>query len=308
MVTDPPTVIKRVLVTGATGIVGVPLCRQLTEKGVKIVAYSRTAGNHDLPADVSHVIGDILDPDSIEKAVNGCDVVFHAAAAVHGSVSRYAEFYRINVQGTESVINAARRFGAKLVHVSTVNVAGFRSGELADAYAATKSEAEELVQRAVSDGLDAVIVRPATVFGTEIGRAGLLVDRLLSGTLRILPAPSRRISPVWSEDLAGALIRAADMADTGRTFTIAGPTITTGEFVKQVCDAAGTRRPIASIPAWMFAVPLQLAWWGRGLTHWTPPVTVESLLNGSAHEGQQAAEELGFQYTTISDIFSSLRS
>jgi dihydroflavonol-4-reductase len=305
MVTDPPTVIKRAFVTGATGIVGAPLCLQLAEKGVDVIAFSRTTRNHGLPTEVGHVAGDILDPDAIENAARGCDVVFHVAAAVHGSASSYPEFQKVNVQGTENVINVAQRLGAKLIHVSTVNVAGFRSGRLADSYAATKSEAEELVEQAVADGLNAVIVRPATVFGTEIGRAGLLIDRLLTGTLKILPAPARRISPVWSEDLAVALIRAAEVSSPGKVFTVAGPTLTTGEFVKRVCEAAGTRRPIVSIPGWMFAVPLQLAWWGRGLTRWTPPVTVEALMNGSAHDGHQASEDLGFQYTAIGDIFGS---
>jgi hypothetical protein len=53
----------------------------------------------------------------------------------------------------------------------------------------------------------------------------------------------------------------------------------------------------------MFSVPLQLAWWLRKVTRWTPPVSVESLMNGSAHDGAVAASELGFQYTDIDEIF-----
>jgi uncharacterized protein YbjT (DUF2867 family) len=167
----------------------------------------------------------------------------------------------------------------------------------------TKSVAEELVMEAVDDGLTASIVRPATVFGNELGRAGLLVDRLLEGSLRVLPAPSRRISPVWSGDLAKALILAAADDHSGRVFTVAGPTVSTGEFVKSVTGAADTRGVMLSIPAGMFSVPLQLAWWLRKVTRWTPPVSVESLMNGSVHDGAVAASELGFQYTDINEIF-----
>ena len=303
MVTNPAIGFKHAFVTGATGIVGVPLCRALVRAGVSVTAFSRNLTPDALPEEVVHVSGSILDGDAVAAAAKGANVVFHVAAAVHGSASTYSDFESVNVTGTENVIDAALESGANLVHVSTVNVKGFRAGALRDSYAETKSVAEELVMEAVDDGLTASIVRPATVFGNELGRAGLLVDRLLAGSLRVLPAPSRRISPVWSEDLAKALILAAADDHSGRVFTVAGPTVSTGEFVKSVTGAADTRGVMLSIPAGMFSVPLQLAWWLRKVTRWTPPVSVESLMNGSAHDGAVAASELGFQYTDINEIF-----
>ena len=101
-----------------------------------------------------------------------------------------------------------------------------------------------------------------------------------------------------------ALVRAGDVGDTGRTYTVAGPPMSTGEFVKSVAASAGVGGPKLSIPAWMFAVPLQLAWWGKSVTRWTPPVSVESLVHGSEHDGSQAALDLGFTYTPLAEIFS----
>jgi dihydroflavonol-4-reductase len=305
MVTDPAVGIKHAFVTGATGIVGVPLCRELVAIGAKVTAYSRSSGEYGLPASVEHSIGSILDADVMTAAAGDADVIFHVAAAVHGSVSTYAEFERMNVDGTANVIRVAREIGAKLVYVSSVNVAGFRAGDLADSYAETKSKAEELIAEAVGDGLDAMVVRPATVFGNEAGRAGLIVDRLLAGTLKFLPAPSRKISPVWSVDLGRALIGAALFGEAGRVYTVAGPTLSTGEFVRSVWQSGGLKGPVIMIPGWIFAVPLQLAWWAKGVTRWTPPVSVESLLSGSSHDGSEAARELGFEYSTIDKIFGS---
>jgi nucleoside-diphosphate-sugar epimerase len=299
---------KHAFVTGFTGIVGVALCRKLIEMGVQVTGYSRGTSANRLPDGVQHVRGDVRDKAGFVASAAGADVIFHVAAAVHGSASSYKEFEEMNVKGTQNAIHAASEVGAKLVHVSTVNVAGFRNGDLVDPYAATKSEAEDLIGETVASGLDAVIVRPASVFGSEQGRAGLLVDRLLSGSLKVLPAPSRRISPVWSDDLAVALIAASGVGVAGRTYTVAGPTLSTGDFVQGVCEAAGLKKPLVSIPAVLFAVPLQLAWWGRYLTRWTPPVSVESLMNGSAHDGAHAAGELGFSYTDIFEIFSDYRS
>jgi dihydroflavonol-4-reductase len=308
MVTNPSMSIKRAFVTGATGIVGLPLCRELVSAGIRVTAYSRSAAEFEFPDEVDAVSGDILDVGSMVSAADGCDVIFHVAAAVHGSASDYSEFQKVNVTGTENAIQAARANGAKLVHVSTVNVEAFRSGDLKDDYASTKARAEELVSEAVDAGLEAVIVRPASVFGNEQGKAGLLVDRLLVGTLKVLPAPSRNISPVWSGDLARALVSAARVGESGRVYTIAGPTVSTGDFVKKVCDTGGFQEPYMSLPAWIFAVPLQAAWWLRKVTRWTPPVSVESLLSGSVHDGSESALALNFEYSSIEQIFRSAAS
>lgn len=306
MVADHPMRFKHAFITGATGIVGVPLCKKLAEMGIRVTAYSRNSGSFDPPSSVRHVQGDILDPVVLTGAASGADVFFHVAAAVHGSESTLAGFEAMNVNGTANAIRAAFDAGAKLIHVSTVNVEGFHSGVLTDEYASTKARAEELVRDAVKDGLDAVIVRPATVFGNEPGRAGLIVDRLLSGSLRVLPAPSRKISPVWAGDLAVALIRAAESGKTGQTYTVAGPTMSTREFVASVSESASVPSPRLSIPVWAVTVPLQLAWWGRRITRWTPPVSVETVRAGSVHDGSQAASELGFSYTPISEIFGGI--
>lgn len=304
MVADPTMSFKHAFITGATGIVGVPLCRKLAGMGVQITAYSRTTAGAVLPSGVRHIQGDILDPIALSGAASGADVIFHLAAAVHGSESTRAGFEAVNVTGTANVIRAALDAGARLVQVSTVNVEGFRNGVLTDDYASTKARAEELVLGAVKDGLDAVIVRPATVFGSEPGRAGQIVDRLLSRSLRAVPAPSRKISPVWSADLAVALINAAGSGEPGRIYTIAGPTMSTGEFVASVSGSAGVPPPRFSIPAWAVVAPLQLAWWARKITRWSPPVSVETVRRGSVYDGSQAAVELGFSYTPISEIFT----
>jgi len=168
---------------------GIPLCHALAAAGLKVTAYSRSEGEFGFPSGVDHKLGDILDEESLTSAADGADVIFHAAAAVHGSVDNSADFTRLNVDGTANVIKVAENIGAKLVHISSANVAGFRDGYLTDEYAASKSMAEELITAAVNQGLDAVIVRPATVFGNESGKAGMIVDRVMSESLKVLPAP-----------------------------------------------------------------------------------------------------------------------
>ncbi|MBT3994524.1 MAG: hypothetical protein HOF01_01885, partial [Chloroflexi bacterium] len=71
-----------------------------------------------------------------------------------------------------------------------------------------------------------------------------------------------------------------------------------------VCRAGGLRKPLLSMPAWMIAIPLQIAWWLKGVTQLTPPVSIESLLHGSTHDGSRASQDLGIEYTPIEKIFS----
>ena len=308
MVTDPSFRFKHVLVTGGTGIVGQPLRNRLASIGVQTTIISRSKNKSGLPVGVDHVQADVQDFGSLAAVPTDTDVIIHAAAAVHGSASSLTEFEQVNVVGTQNMIRVARELGARLVHVSTVNVEGFNNGTLTDAYAETKARAERLVLDAVQDGLDAVVVRPATVFGNVAGTAGLIVDRLLSGSLVALPAPSRMISPVWAGDLANALMRAADTGETGQIYTIAGPPTSTANFVRSIAENADVSEPMITIPAWLIAIPLQVAWWVRKVTRWTPPVSVEAVRTGSIHEGRAAADDLGFDYTPVSEIFRSANS
>jgi dihydroflavonol-4-reductase len=303
MITDPPPRFKRAFVTGASGIVGFPLCNRLAEMGVEVTAYSRNAENVIFPPGIDRISGDILDADAVLEAAKNADVIYHVAAAVHRSESSYKGFKRMNVDGTANVISVAKSLGVPMIHVSTVSVDAFNRGLLADAYAQTKSEAEVLVLAAVREGLDAVIVRPAMVFGTAGGRAGLIVRRILEGKLKVMPAPSRRINPVWSEDLAKALIRSAQIGASGHIYTVAGPTVSSGDFAKSVSAAAGVASYLVSVPTWSVVLPLQIAWWLKGFTGVTPPVTVDAVRSRVVHDGRVAAADLGFEYTPINEIF-----
>jgi len=306
MISEPTISIKRALVTGGTGIVGTPLVSTLTGSGVDVTVLVRSAQAADSPTtDVRYLIGDISENAFIETLENEkFDVVFNVAAAVHGSAKDRAVFFKINVNGVENVVDYCQRTSTRLVHVSTVNVDSYRRGVLKDHYSESKSLAEEVIDTAVQNGLDAVIVRPATVFGSEPGRAGLLVERVLNGSLKVLPAPRRVISPVWAGDLANALVSAATHGGQGQTYTVAGPATDTRSFIRTVANLTGNRVPLVGVPATLVALPLFLLGILSPITRWTPPVTAKGVLADSIHDGRQAADELGFSYSDLSEIFS----
>src|SRR5438094_10316651 len=115
-------------VTGATGFVGSHVARALAEHGADVRLLVRPNSNTkniaDLKADL--VIGDLRDPVSLEKGIAGCDVIFHVAADYRLWVRDPDEMYRANVEGTQSILEAARKNGVRrIVYTSSVATMGF---------------------------------------------------------------------------------------------------------------------------------------------------------------------------------------
>ena len=182
--TTSPITKGTVLVTGGTGFLGAYVIRELLDKGYAVRAIRR--GN-TLPAFIpAHrlqqaqwIAGDVLDVSGLEEAMEGVDGVIHTAAMVSFSGRDRSELFRVNVEGTANVVNAAltqnvRRF----VHVSSVAALG-RSGQgetvtekksweeskYNTSYAISKFRGEVEVWRGIGEGLPAVVVNPSTILG-----------------------------------------------------------------------------------------------------------------------------------------------
>jgi dihydroflavonol-4-reductase len=180
------------LVTGANGHIGSRIVKMLIERGRKVRAFVRAssdlsglrthgAGRADgapLHDDVEIVRGDVLDPASIDAALEGVSRVFHTAAVFNTRLNDESEMQRANVEGTRNLLAALKKHPVeRLVYTSSVAAIGYtRDPEVIldektwnehpiDVYTATKAESERLVHAAVAEGLDAVIVNPCTVLG-----------------------------------------------------------------------------------------------------------------------------------------------
>lgn len=173
--------IKKVLVTGASGLVGSELVKQLLDKD-----YSVTAIYHSSSLQISHpnfqsVQGDILDPSFLEEIMKGIDCVHHCAAIVSFDKKDKYRLLKINIEGTANVVNACIDAGVKkLIHVSSVSALGrIRSGETItekmnwteetsnSIYGKSKYLGEMEVWRGTGEGLQAVIVNPSLILGGD---------------------------------------------------------------------------------------------------------------------------------------------
>ncbi|HXW59609.1 MAG TPA: NAD-dependent epimerase/dehydratase family protein, partial [Solirubrobacteraceae bacterium] len=169
---------ERCLVTGATGFIGAHLAARLVHEGypVRCLARARSGTASLAKLDVQIVRGDLTDAPSLARAAAGCRHVLHCAALVSDWATR-KEVTAANVAGTRSLLDAcADTSVARFVHFSTTDVYGHPGGanvdethartRFANWYAQTKLDAEaEVHQVRLAGGLDAVILRPATVYG-----------------------------------------------------------------------------------------------------------------------------------------------
>ncbi len=251
--------LKRVLVTGGTGLVGNNIARALVAVGsrVRVLVRDPRATRPFAGLDVEFATGDVTEPVSVAVALEGISGVVHAAGYV-GLGWRHADVHEsVNHIGTRNVAQAARRAGVRLVHVSTINALGHGTRErLADEawvagpnvacpYVTSKQAAGRCVREEIAQGLAAVIVHPSLMFGPwdwkpSSGRMFLEVTR------RFTPlAPAGGISVCDVRDVAQAIVTALAGAPAGRSYVLAGHNLTYLRLWQHMADTARTQRPLA---------------------------------------------------------------
>jgi nucleoside-diphosphate-sugar epimerase len=197
-----------VLVTGASGVVGSALLRELADTEVISLTHHKPVAGQQLRGDVTRPwLG--LRPSDYRSLAARVDVVVHCAASVNFTASR-THLHNVNVRGTGHILRFAEDADARLVHGSTAFIARAGRGSLLDAYAASKATGETLVR---TSGLPHAIARLSTIIGDsctgETARLQAfhhLVGSALVGQLPFLPcAPGTRIDFVPQDTAAVAL-------------------------------------------------------------------------------------------------------
>jgi nucleoside-diphosphate-sugar epimerase len=254
---------SRVLVTGATGLVGQSLCELLARQGFAVRAALRTA--RGLPACIAEgvVVGEIGPDTNWRAALEDVEFVVHLAARVHQPSQRALDpqvYDRINAYGTQRLATAAAAAGVRrLVYVSSVKVNGDGMGDHAycaadppdpqDAYARSKWLAEKLLLEGRDAAHSVALVRPPLVYGPGV-RANFL--RLLDWVYRgrMLPLASvrnrRSLVSVWN--LADLLVRLLTQPEAvGRLWMVSdGDDLSTPDLVREL--AAAMQKPPHLIP------------------------------------------------------------
>jgi 2-alkyl-3-oxoalkanoate reductase len=243
----------RVLLTGATSMIGEYTVRELLCRGHEVHVLQR--GESDLPVNVFR--GDIRDFDVVRTAMSGCDVVIHAAAKV-GLTGSFKEFFSINVEGTRNIMNAAVDVGCRgVVYVSSPSVSYSTTpveggvsppaiDEVMGHYSRTKSIAEREV---INDHrLPAVALRPHLVWGPgDTQLVGRIVERAQQGRLVLVNNGDAVVDSSYIDNVADALVAAAERIGVQENLNSRALVVSNGEprtvasLVESICTAAGVR-------------------------------------------------------------------
>jgi uncharacterized protein YbjT (DUF2867 family) len=241
-----------ILVTGGSGFVGGHVVAALREQDRPVRCLVRDARKAEQPArsGCELVEGDLTDPDSVRRAVDGADVVVHLVAIRQGKPE---QFQRIMVGGTRDLLRLAKEGGAKrFVHMSALGVSE-ETKDLVPYYGA-KWQMERDVE---ASGLPYVIFRPSFVFGRDGGI--LPTFRKLAKLTPVTPiigSGEQRIQPIWADDVGSHFARAIDHEPaTNRIFDLGGPDIVTwNEFWERLKKVLGMRRPSIHVPVGLMRV------------------------------------------------------
>lgn len=257
-------------VTGATGFLGSHVARVLAEQGAELRLLVRPTSDlrnlEGLNAD--RVIGDLRDPATLEKVLSGCDALFHVAADYRLWVRDPDEMYRSNVEGTRSLLDAARKQGVRrIVYTSSVATMGFTSGlasnqgivadeqspvgikDMIGHYKRSKFMAEQVALKAARSGADVVVVNPTTPIGerdikpTPSGR--IIVDFLK----RKFPAyVETGLNLVDATECARGHVQALEKGRAGERYILGGENLTLKQILDRLAAITGLKSPTVKLP------------------------------------------------------------
>lgn len=290
----------RVLVTGATSLMGRGVVDQLLARGDSVVTLQRTAGNG--LAGIEEYLGSVANPDLVLRAADRCDAVVHLAAKV-GITGHAQEFTEVNVAGTRTVLAAAKAAGVRrFVHISSPSVAhagealvGAPAGRADPSttrghYSTTKAVAELAALSADSADFPVVVLRPHLVWGPgDTQLVGRLVERSRQGRLAYVGSGAALIDSTYLSNAVDAIVAGLDhtLEAAGEPLVVSnGEPRPIGELIDGILAAYGQKPPGVRIPT---VIAKGLGWaaeraWDRFDLRGEPPMTVftaEQL--GTAH-------------------------
>lgn len=257
----------KVLVTGSTGFIGGALCRELAGRGYEVHAFHRASSALRLLEElrVLHAIGDLTQAETLLSAMQGIEVVFHAAAQLSGDDP--GRMYAVTVEGTRAVLEAARQAGVRrVVHTSSVAALGVPENGPVDQpgllneshtwnylperwpYGYAKYLAELEVQKAVAEGQDIVIVNPSIVFGA--GDIYRQTSSLLVHVARHkLPAlVEGGANFVHLQDVVDGHLAAMEKGQRGERYILGGENLTLVKAVEKAAVVVGVHPPLIILP------------------------------------------------------------
>ncbi len=312
----------RALVTGAAGFIGSHVVRELVEAGHEVRAlHLPTDDLRNLRGlEAERVAGDVTDADGLRAAMRGCDHVFHLAAVYALWLADPARMRRVNVDGTRSVLEAARATGVeRVVYTSSIARFGgqgpgrratessaFALGPTGDVYARSKADAHEIAVAAARAGQDVVIVAPTGPVGPgDVGPTP--TGRLLLSALSLPAVVVARTVSNFAHvgDMARGHLLAAERGRAGETYLLGAEDVELEVLARRMLSIAGLHKPVLVAPFGLAELAGHAALFvAERVTRRAPlltPAAVAIARLGLAADCTKAVRELGFSPRPLED-------
>ncbi|NLI70758.1 MAG: NAD-dependent epimerase/dehydratase family protein [Firmicutes bacterium] len=314
------------LLTGATGLLGGNILRQLIANGerVRALALPGDPAIRNLPASTEIVEGDLLDDTALEQfftTTGNTDlIVIHAASIVTVDPRPNGKVHAVNVDGTGNIVDKCLRHKVKkLVYISSIGAIPelphgqvIREVEKHDPeqvigyYAKTKAMATDLVLDAAREhDLDASVVYPSGIFGPNDYGFGMITSCLkmvAEGKLRI--SIGGTFNSVDARDLASGIIACAEKGGRGESYIMASRCYTFAQLIETVCKESGAKGHLFTVPLWLVRPFAGIGTLYGRLTNrpaWFSSYTVYNLMRNNDYSTEKAERELGFHSRSLDE-------
>jgi nucleoside-diphosphate-sugar epimerase len=312
-----------VFVSGATGFIGIQLVKRLVSEGVTVHALYRSESKAELihHPNVSLFKGDILDKESLRRALKGCQEAYHTAAFAGVWAKDPGMVERLNVDGALNVIEAAGSQGVRrIVVTSTAGILGPSEKEAVDeespapnsfftAYEASKFQLEKKLRARCTTNPEVLIVNPTRVYGpgylSESNGVTKMIKQYMEGSWRLIPGDGNSLGNyVFVEDVVSGHLLAMRKGTPGERYVLGGENISYKQLFQFTREASGINKKLFRVPLWLM---LGTAGLMQGLSKLSgkPPLIVPKLVHKFNHNwivsSEKAKRELGYQPRTAQE-------
>jgi len=309
-----------ILITGGTGFIGIPLVIKLHELGhelkLLIRENSNTAPFKELKG-IDYIIGDVQDINSLEKAVNNVDIIYHLAAYTAIWAKDKSIYYDVNVKGTENIANIALKNNLKLFYVSSFTALGPTTPEAVNEthenenflmeYEKSKFQAKKLVKEIIPKGLRVMIFYPGIVYGPgDFNVFGRMLFDVMRGKilpLGVCPGKGEAITCVsYVFDISNALVDVINREDLfGEDFILGGENVKFKEYLDLIAKIGRNKKaiklpfPIAMVYAWFLEVKAKF---NKKTPYLTRP-TLRAIKYHRSYSSKKAIDKFDYKITPL---------
>lgn len=312
-----------IFISGATGFIGEQLSLFLANSGTKVHALVRSPqkAKNLQHSNIQLFYGDILDINSLQSSIKGCEQIYHLAAYAKVWSSEPDTFYQINVQGTLNVLNVALQEGVKRVVLTstagvfgpsiknTINEKSQLAIPLTTEYEKTKRISEQKALEFTQKGLEVVIVNPTRVFGSgqlsQSNAVTTLIQKFNQGKWRIIPGNGEsQGNYVWVHDVVKGHVIAMEKGHSGENYILGGENISYNELFKLLRKLTGKNQILFKLPLGIMLLMAKLMMLTTKFFKRPPLITPNFVKKYNYNwnlSSDKAKKELGYQPTSLKE-------